>query len=138
MGGSFKPAKRKAVVLLFNPTHRSGWIVQAIPIKREAVVLLLIPTHGSGWIVQALPTKRKAVVLLLNPTHGSGWMVQALPTIQEHAILFFTNSLVGRSDSRVTNRSEHWTPLGPLGRGLSEMRRALQPLSCWWRFNLEL
>jgi hypothetical protein len=35
------------------------------------------PTHGSGWIVQAQPTEDTPRAVSPNPTHGSGWIVQA-------------------------------------------------------------
>jgi hypothetical protein len=38
------------------------------------------PTHGSGWIVQAQPTNEGGSTASLNPTRGSGWIVQAQPT----------------------------------------------------------
>src|SRR5262249_31411395 len=48
-------------------------------VERVRVMILRNPTHGSGWMVQARPTK-EAWTSLSNPTHGSGWIVQAQPT----------------------------------------------------------
>jgi len=63
-----------------NPTHGSGWIVQAQPTRTVSATQFRIPTHGSGLIVQAQPTRTVSATQFRIPTHGSGLIIRAQPT----------------------------------------------------------
>ena len=93
--------------LLFrNPTHGSGWIVQALPtttggvpyssaipptevggsfklcLQQQGAFPTLPQSHQRKWVdgSSSAYNNRGRSLLFRNPTHGSGWIVQALPT----------------------------------------------------------
>ena len=81
---SFKPCLRQKRTRPSRESHPRQWVDRSSPAYDESARdLPENPTHGSGWIVQALPTMISERDLPENPTHGSGWIVQALPNCRD-------------------------------------------------------
>ena len=110
VGGSFKPGLHTARTRPLPKSHPRQWVDRSSPAYTEhARDLSRNPTHGSGWIVQARPTQSThATSPEIPPTavggsfkpglhrartrpspefhpRYSGWIVQARPTQSTHA-----------------------------------------------------